>query len=131
MRPILTDMMGMLWRKQQVVPKTDDYITIARYQNPQERMKPQPKVQTELVTMKALKTFVNTGGGAVSSIIGGTNVSASSATGNVTVSAPDAIVNTTDIYGEEKVTNVISLTQDQYDNDVGTPNLNTLYIIIG
>jgi hypothetical protein len=131
MSTILQNMMGMLWRKQQVVPKTDDYITIARYQNPQERMKPQPKVQTELVTMKALKTFVNTGGGAVSSIIGGTNVSVSSATGNVTVSAPDAIVNTTDTYGEEKVTNVISLTQDQYDNDIGTPNVNTLYIIIG
>ena len=131
MSTILQDMMGMLWRKQQVVPKTDDYITIARYQNPQERMKPQPKVQTELVTMKALKTFVNTGGGAVSSIIGGTNVSVSSATGNVTVSAPDAIVNTTDIYGNEKVTNVISLTQDQYDNIVGTPDINTLFIIIG
>ena len=64
MSTILQDMMGMLWRKQQVVPKTDDYITIARYQNPQERMKPQPKVQTELVTMGAIKTFVNAGGGA-------------------------------------------------------------------
>ena len=62
MSTILQDMMGMLWRKQQVVPKTDDYITIARYQNPQERMKPQPKVQTELITMGALKTFVNVGG---------------------------------------------------------------------
>ena len=61
MSTILQDMMGMLWRKQQVVPKTDDYITIARYQNPQERMKPQPKVQTELVTMSAIKTFVADG----------------------------------------------------------------------
>ena len=63
MSTILQNMMGMLWRKQQVVPKTDDYITIARYQNPQERMKPQPKVQTELVTMGSIKTFVNAGGG--------------------------------------------------------------------
>lgn len=61
MSTILQDMMGMLWRKQQVAPKTDDYITIARYQNPQERMKPQPKVQTELVTMGSIKTFVNAG----------------------------------------------------------------------
>jgi len=76
MSNILQDMMGMLWRKQQVTPKTEDYITIARYASAQERMKPQPKVQTELVTMGGIKTFTNAGlnflpltGGSVSGAI--------------------------------------------------------------
>ena len=60
---ILQDMMGMLSRKKAATPKTDDYVTIARYTSAQERMKPQPKVQTELVTMGSIKTFVNAGGG--------------------------------------------------------------------
>ncbi len=60
MGTILQDMMGMLSRKKVVTPRTDDYITIARYAGAQERMKPHPKVETELVTMGAIKTFVNT-----------------------------------------------------------------------
>ena len=62
MGTILQDMMGMLSRKKVVTPKTDDYITLARYAGAQERMKPHPKIQTELITMGALKTFVNVGG---------------------------------------------------------------------
>jgi len=61
MGTILQDMMGMLSRKKVVTPKADDYIAIARYAGAQERMKPHPKVETELVTMGAIKTFVNTG----------------------------------------------------------------------
>jgi hypothetical protein len=58
MSNILQDMMGMLRRKQQVAPKTEDYITIARYATVQERMKPRPKVQTELITISSLKTLI-------------------------------------------------------------------------
>ena len=58
MGTILQGMMGMLSRKKVVIPKTDDYITLARYASAQERMKPHPKVQTELVTLGAIKTFV-------------------------------------------------------------------------
>ena len=58
MGTILQDMMGMLSRKKVVTPRTDDYITLARYAGAQERMKPHPKVQTELVTLGAIKTFV-------------------------------------------------------------------------
>ena len=64
MGTILQDMMGMLSRKKVVTPKTDDYITLARYAGAQERMKPHPKVETELVTMGSIKTFVNAGGDA-------------------------------------------------------------------
>tara|TARA_B110000977_G_scaffold150399_1_gene190714 strand:- start:48 stop:452 length:405 start_codon:yes stop_codon:yes gene_type:complete len=61
MGTILQDMMGMLSRKKVVTPKADDYITLARYAGAQERMKPHPKVETELVTMGSIKTFVNAG----------------------------------------------------------------------
>lgn len=89
MSNLLQDMMGMLSRKDTVTPKADDYMTLARYPNPQERMKPNPKIQTELVKISALKTFISagSGGGAVDSIVAGTNVTVSSATGDVTVNA--------------------------------------------
>ena len=89
MSTILQDMMGMLKRNGTVTPKSDNYITVARYPNPQERLKPAPKLQTELVTLSALKTYFNTGGGAVSSIVAGNNVTISPAggTGAVTVNA--------------------------------------------
>ena len=63
MSTILQDMMGMLKRNGTVTPKSDNYITLARYPNPQERLKPAPKLQTELVTLSQLKTFFNAGGG--------------------------------------------------------------------
>jgi len=89
MSTILQDMMGMLKRNGTVTPKSDNYITVARYPNPQERLKPAPKLQTELVTLSALKTYFNTGGGGVSSIVAGNNVTISPAggTGAVTVNA--------------------------------------------
>jgi hypothetical protein len=65
-------MMGMLKRNGTVTPKSDNYITVARYPNPQERLKPQPKLQTELVTLSSLKTYFNTGGTASLPLTGGT-----------------------------------------------------------
>ena len=56
---ILQDMMGMLTRKKIATPKTDDFITIARYATVQERLKPNPKIEAELVTMGAIKKFVS------------------------------------------------------------------------
>ena len=61
MGTILQDMMGMLSRKKVVTPKADDYISLARYASAQERLKPNPKVETELVTMKAVKAFTSAG----------------------------------------------------------------------
>ena len=61
MSTILQDMMGMLRQKGTVVPKADNYMTVARFPNPQERLKPRPTLQTELVTLSQLKTFFNAG----------------------------------------------------------------------
>jgi hypothetical protein len=58
MSNILQDIMGMLSRKKQVLPKTDDFITIARYASVQERMQPNPKVETDLITIKSLKKLI-------------------------------------------------------------------------
>ena len=126
MGTILQDMMGMLSRKKVATPKTDDYITVARYTSAQEILKPFPKVETELVTMGAIKTFVNAGssdsqqlsidgqilsltnGGSVTipsggsagvtSIIAGTGISVNQATGEVQISATEpAKANTYDL----------------------------------
>ena len=61
MSTILQDMMGMLKKKGTVTPKPDNYMTLARFPNPQERLKPRPTLQTELVTLSSLKTFFNSG----------------------------------------------------------------------
>jgi hypothetical protein len=70
MGSILQDMMGMLSRKDSVTPKADDLMTLARYPNPQERLKPRPTLRTELVTMAKLKTYMTTGdaGGVVKTL---------------------------------------------------------------
>ena len=55
------------------------------------------------------------------------------ATGKIieTAVGDGSITNVTDTYtSTPKVDYIVTLTQDQYDNDVGTPNVNTLYIII-
>ncbi len=68
--------------------------------------------------------------GGVTSVTGGINITVTPEVGDVVVSAPGAIVNTTDVYTTTpNVTNVISLTQAEYDAIV-TPDVNTLYIII-
>tara|TARA_B100000780_G_C20955289_1_gene381152 strand:+ start:157 stop:801 length:645 start_codon:yes stop_codon:yes gene_type:complete len=62
MSNILQDMLGMLTRKKVATPKSDDYLVVSRYADPQQVLKPLPKINTELITLKALKTFVNVGG---------------------------------------------------------------------
>tara|TARA_R110002126_G_scaffold185035_1_gene333470 strand:- start:83 stop:415 length:333 start_codon:yes stop_codon:yes gene_type:complete len=68
MSTILQDMMGMLKRKGTVSPQGDNYMTLARYPNPQERLKPAPKLQTELVTLTQLKKFTDQKLNAISGI---------------------------------------------------------------
>lgn len=84
MSTILQDMMGMLKKKGTVVPKADNYITVARYPNPQERLKPRPTLQTELVTLSQLKAFTNSGlsflplsGGTLTGALTGTTITLS------------------------------------------------------
>ena len=93
MGSILQDMMGMLTRKEAVTPKTDDLITLARYPNPQERLKPRPTLRTELVTMAKLKAFINTGADAQKLSIAGQVLSLTNG-GSVTLpSSADEYVN--------------------------------------
>ena len=68
MSTILQDMMGMLRQKGTVIPKGDNYMTLARYPNPQERLKPAPKLQTELVTLSQLKKYTDQKLNAISGI---------------------------------------------------------------
>jgi len=68
MSTILQDMMGMLKQKGTVTPKADNYVTVARFPNPQERLKPAPKLQTELVTLSQLKKFTDQKLNAISGI---------------------------------------------------------------
>ena len=72
-------------------------------------------------------TVTNSG---VLSAIAGTNVAVSGATGNVTVSAPNAVVNTNDTYASyASITNIITLSAAEYAA-IGTKDPNTLYIAI-
>ena len=59
MSTILQDMMGMLSRKKVKKLKQDDYFVISRYETPHERLKPNPKVDTELILAKDLVSFIN------------------------------------------------------------------------
>ena len=55
MSTILQDIMGMLSRKKVDKLKQDDYFVISRYETPHERLKPNPKVDTELILAKECK----------------------------------------------------------------------------
>jgi len=62
MSNFLQDIMGMLWKKQRVSPKTDDIIGIGRYLSKEEKVKPKPQITTKVITLEDLKTFVSTEG---------------------------------------------------------------------
>jgi hypothetical protein len=66
--------------------------------------------------------------GGVNSVTAGTNIVVSPTAGDVVVSAPNAIVNTTDTFGGPTVVNIVCLTSAQYPPV--TVDGNTLYVII-
>lgn len=112
MSTILQDMMGMLKRNGTVTPKSDNYITLARYPNPQERLKPAPKLQTELVTLSQLKIFFNAGAGGDKqqlSLAG----QVLSLTNGGSVTLPDEYVNSA---GFDAATNLLTLTRVSGDS---------------
>ena len=119
MGTILQDMMGMLSRKKVVTPRTDDYITLARYAGAQERMKPHPKVETELVTMGSIKTFVNTGGTPSLPLTGGTIAGDLTIDGALTLKATNSggfgsfgVLNTEGGVGAILVNGTLNITAD-------------------
>jgi hypothetical protein len=66
--------------------------------------------------------------GGVTSVTAGTNIAVSPTSGDVVVSAPNAIVNTEDNFGGPIVVNIVCLTSAQYPP--ATVDGNTLYVII-
>ena len=72
--------------------------------------------------------------GGVSSVTAGANMAVSPTVGDVVVSAPNAIVNTTDVgFTPPIVSYIVSLSQGQYNGLVSNPPItfaNTLYVII-
>lgn len=62
MSTILQDIMGMLTRRKFTKIRNSDYLVIGRYETPQEVLKPNPKVESKLVSAKDLASFVNNTG---------------------------------------------------------------------
>lgn len=67
-------------------------------------------------------------GSVIASVNGGSNITAVTNASAVTVSAPNAVVNTTDTFGGPTVVNIVCLTSAQYPP--ATVDVNTLYVII-
>jgi|11_taG_2_1085331.scaffolds.fasta_scaffold00844_17 hypothetical protein len=69
--------------------------------------------------------------GAVESVNAGTNISVDTTTGNVTVSAPDAVVNNTDVYTSmPKIKYIVTLTKAEYIGLGSNVDNATLYILL-
>ena len=121
MSTILQDMMGMLKRSGTVIPKADNYITVARYPNPQERLKPAPKLQTELVTLAQLKTFFSTGGDKQTLSIAGQVLSLTNG-GSVTL--PDEYVNSAAFDGATDLLSLTRVSGDTIQIDMNRKDVN-------
>lgn len=89
--------------------------------------------KTKNFTVGGLASYINSeAAGGVSSIIAGSNVTIDpiSGGGDVTVSSPDAIVNTEDTFtSTPKITNIVSLTEAEY-TALSVKENDTLYILI-
>jgi len=84
---------------------------------------------TGITTAVAATNTVTITNSGVTSITATAPLVADVATGDITLTAPTAVNNSTDTYTSvSSVTNIISLTQAEY-NAIGTPDANTLYII--
>ncbi len=61
MSTLLQNIMGMLTRRKFTKIRSGDYLVIGRYETPQEVLKPNPKVESKLVSATDLASFVNNG----------------------------------------------------------------------
>lgn len=57
MNSILQDILGLAKRRKIKTPSEKDYIVTAAYDNPQEALKPNPKMHSSLITIKSLKDY--------------------------------------------------------------------------
>ena len=58
MNSVLQDILGLIKRRQVIKPTDKDYIVSARYDNPQEVLKPNPKMHPALLSLRELKTWI-------------------------------------------------------------------------
>ena len=84
---------------------------------------------TGITTAVAATNTVTVTNSGVTSVTATAPLVASAATGAITLTSPTAVNNSTDTYTSvPNITNIISLTQAEYDA-IGTPDANTLYVI--
>jgi hypothetical protein len=84
---------------------------------------------TGITTAASATNTVTVTNSGVTSVTATAPLVASSATGAITLTSPTAVNNSTDTYTSvPNITNIISLTQIEYDA-IGVPDPNTLYII--
>jgi len=55
---ILQDIMGLITKRKIKLPTDKDYLVVASYTDAQEMLKPQPKMQANLINLAALKKYV-------------------------------------------------------------------------
>lgn len=65
---ILQDILGLITKGKVKTPTNKDYIVVASYTDAQEILKPQPKMQANLVSVGALKTFIQSSVGSTSTL---------------------------------------------------------------
>lgn len=58
MNSVLQDILGLIKRQKVKTPSDKDYVVTARYDNPQEVLKPNPKMHPALISLKDLKNWV-------------------------------------------------------------------------
>lgn len=58
MNSVLQDILGLIKRRKVNTPSDKDYVVAARYDNPQEVLKPNPKMHPALISLKDLKNWV-------------------------------------------------------------------------
>jgi len=61
MNSTLQDIMGLISKRKIKVPTDKDYIVSAAYNDTQEVLKPQPKMEANLINIGALKKYIGTG----------------------------------------------------------------------
>jgi hypothetical protein len=106
-------------------PKSNDLLVGTSIPNPNTNKLPKTKnfPVSDIVALTQSEI-----GSVINSVDGGSNITAVTNASAVTVSAPNAIVNTTDTFGGPTVVNIVCLTSAQYPP--ATVDVNTLYVII-
>lgn len=103
----LQDIMGLITKRKIKTPKDNDYIISAAYTDTQERLKPQPKMEANLLSIGAIKNYI------LSSIpIGGSQTLAQTLVIGNNTGGTDILLNSTDAIQLENGSSVEKGTYD-------------------